>query len=147
MNNEGAIRWIKKIVKHLFRVNNGKKNKQGKHSMPDYNKEICGLLNGTKLGIPRERLDWYGYSQVIDLYKHATVDQQEEITKAMAQIIQGSTDWGVVADTIHLAYHLNIRKEIESAVSQLDLAKVPDEWKHIIRHQREIYISYIKNKK
>jgi hypothetical protein len=132
------------IIKWMFASHQPKPQRgEERADTVDYYKEIYGFLDGTKLNIPRERLDWRGYSEVLKLYERATIDERREITKAMARIISESTDWEVVADTIHLAYHLDVREEVKNAIERLDITKVDTEWQDIVKRQRKIYIEYI----
>lgn len=105
--------------------------------MADYYRQIRGLLTGEILGIPKERLEWVGYTEVLELYTRTPVGERSQIVEAMQKIIRDDTDWGVVADTIHLAYSLRI-SELRGAIGTFReerLSGVEKAWNEVVQEQ------------
>lgn len=111
--------------------------------MPDYYEELTGLLDGTKLGIPRERLDWAGFEAAMALYREAPEPTKKEIAGGITQIISrnsNGSDWELLADAIYLSYILGIA-EAKEAITAIDLTKVGEEWRLTVGPQKEVYLA------
>lgn len=108
--------------------------------MADYYQHIKGLLTGEVLGVPRERLGWAGVMEVINLYQRTPVGERSEIENAMKRLILEQEDWGVVADTVYIAYILRI-KGLGPSIQEIGnrLGLMPGEWKNVVRRQVEAY--------
>lgn len=107
-----------------------------------YREHLKGLLTGESLGIPKDRLDWSGYTEALKVYFQATDAQRPAVIEAIAQIITEEQDWGLVADTVHLAYHLKIG-ELRPTVGDFKekrLGKVNEEWREVVGRQINTYL-------
>jgi len=103
----------------------------------NYYKEILSIFDGDRND------DWDGYLQLLELYTQANANRQEAIKEAMAQLIRDSKNWAAVANIIHLAYTLRIRKNVGTEIKQLNLSKIPSDWQDVIKRQKDTYVAYM----
>ena len=102
--------------------------------VPYFRKRLTDLLTGKEQGIPRERLEWAGYTKAVELYRKGAPDNQTRFVEAIRSIISQENDWGVVADTIHIARTLHL-EQLRSSVETFGsnrLQRVDPEWRETL---------------
>lgn len=115
--------------------------------MMNIEREIRDALSGRAPGVDPERLDWDGYTWLIDRYGEASPAERKEIRRALVAIIEeavhsdpSDVDWRLISDSTHLAYTLRVRAAV-SPVKELDPSKA-GEYKRVVERQRENLLMY-----
>lgn len=106
--------------------------------------ELTELLTGRALGISPERLDMQGWVAAFRAYRDAIPSERREMEVSLATAISVSSDWGFIADAVHLARsHQMGSPPIRTAIVYAELtAKLaaPVESRDVIATEAERYL-------
>ncbi len=75
----------------------------------NYEKEILDLLTGKSLCVPRERVDWAGLSELMDIWDSRDGVQRTMMIKAIKKILRRNTDVAILAQLVWFARQMAIR--------------------------------------